>query len=143
MLSGGLVNGSIRVVLGLAAAYGAYEGIPHFSDVRLTATTLVALSGTLTGFIMTALSLLVAAADRPFMENLRMTGHYQRLMRGLLSSALLWVTVIVVALTAHFVKGEIQRVVLATATGLTIVSLTVFLSAGNKFSKVVLELSRK
>lgn len=132
-----------RLLLGVAAGFAAYKGLPAFSDVRLTATTMVALSGTLTGFIMTALSLLVSAADRPFLSNLRLTGHFQVLLRGLIRSAGLWICVIVIAMTGHFVDGKCQILVVSVATGLLFYTLLEFLSAGSKFAKVIIELSRK
>ncbi|QTF93673.1 hypothetical protein, partial [Halomonas sp. BM-2019] len=63
-------------LLSFLAGTLAFYSFDTFDDIRLTATTLVALSGTLTGFILTALSMLVGIADRPFILKLRQTGHY-------------------------------------------------------------------
>ncbi|MCL1476762.1 MULTISPECIES: hypothetical protein [unclassified Marinobacter] len=132
-----------NIVLPAAVGFGAWKGLQFIADPRLTATTMVALSGTLIGFTMTAISLLVSTADRPFIANLRKTGHYNRLVSEILLTATLWLAVAVTALTAHFLTGDWQRLVAAVATGLLTLSFVHFVSAGRKFKIILTKLSAK
>jgi len=135
LLKSATINLVIPVVIGVAA----FKGLAVIQDARLTATTMVALSGTLIGFMMAALSMLVSSADRPFLQNLRRTGHFKKLVKELLTTALLWLAVVVVALAGHFVVGDVQRYVVAIATALLGLSLVHFLLVGRKF-KIVIEI---
>lgn len=135
-----LIRYGLAVLAGLLAYIGF--GVSGFDDIRLTATTLVALSGTLTGFVVAGVSMLVSAADRPFMISLRKTGHYQVLVSDLITSAAMWLAVIAVALGGHFSAGKWQQAILAVATGLMVLSLLQFLKSGYRFSMVLKNLSR-
>lgn len=142
-LLGYLATASTNVALPILVGYGAWVGLQSISDPRLTATTMVALSGTLIGFMMTAISLLVSSADRPFMSNLRKTGHYRRLVSEILLAATLWLAVAVTALSAHFMSGDMQRYVISIAAGLLSLSFVHFVIAGRKFKFVIKNLSQK
>lgn len=139
----GQVGGFASLALAIAIGYGAYHGLDAYADIRITATTLVALAGTLTGFLLTALSLLIGIADRPFIENLRMTGHYRQLIRKIFKAAGLWLCVVAIGLAGHIVAAEVQRIVISLAMGLATLALLYFLSVGSKFSKVVNLLTRR
>ena len=112
------------VIAGLVT-YSSYCGLAGYEDIRLTATTLVALAGTLIGFLLTALSLLIGVADRKFIENLRMTGHYGAL-----------------GLMAHTLSRSLQGLVVPVAMGFAAFALLQFVVVGFRFSLVVKQLSR-
>jgi len=132
-----LKTATINVVIPVVVGVAAFKGLAFIEDARLTATTMVALSGTLIGFMMAALSMLVSAADRPFLQNLRRSGHFKHLIKEILTTALLWLAVVVVALAGHFVVGEYQRYVVAVATALLTLSFVHFLIVGRKFKMVI------
>lgn len=132
-----LKTATINLVIPVAVGAAAFKGLCVIEDARLTATTMVALSGTLIGFMMAALSMLVSAADRPFLQNLRRSGHFKNLIKEILTTALLWLAVVVVALAGHFVVGEYQRYVVAIATALLALSFVHFLIVGRKFKMVI------
>lgn len=130
-----------NLVIPFAVGSAAFKGLCVIEDARLTASTMVALSGTLIGFMMASLSMLVSAADRPFLQNLRRSGHFKGLVREILTTVLLWLAVIVVALAGHFVVGDYQRYVVAIATALLTLSFIHFLIVGRKFKMVIEMLS--
>jgi len=136
------VTALIRLAIGVAAGLSAYMGLLGYEDIRLTATTLVAVSGTLAGFLMTAMSVLISASDRRFMENLKKTGHYEQLFRLLIRSTALWLCVIVVGMAGHFLAGDLQAAVVAVAAGLMMYAMITFAYAGTRFSKVMVQLAR-
>lgn len=131
----------VNLVIPVAVGSAAFKGLCVIEDARLTATTMVALSGTLIGFMMASLSMLVSAADRPFLQNLRRSGHFKGLVREILTTVILWLAVIVVALAGHFVVGDYQRYVVAIATALLTLSFIHFLIVGRKFKMVIEMLS--
>lgn len=127
----------INFLIPMAVGTAAYKGLCVIEDARLTATTMVALSGTLIGFMMASLSMLISAADRPFLQNLRRSGHFKGLVQEILTTAILWIAVVVVALAGHFVVGDYQRYVVAIATALLTLSFIHFLIVGRKFKMVI------
>lgn len=131
--------GTVLIKVGVAFAVGvaAYLGLQGYEDVRLTATTGVALAGTLTGFLLTALSMLVSVADRPFIANLRLTGHYTALVRSIISAAALWLAVAVVGLVGHVTTGVTQQVTIAIELGLASLAFIQFVTVGQRFTLVV------
>ncbi|WP_147408748.1 MULTISPECIES: hypothetical protein [Halomonadaceae] len=131
----------VNLVIPVAVGSAAFKGLCVIEDARLTATTMVALSGTLIGFMMASLSMLVSAADRPFLQNLRRSGHFKGLVREILTTVILWLAVIVVALAGHFVVGDYQRYVVAIATALLTLSFIHFIIVGRKFKMVIEMLS--
>tara|TARA_R110002051_G_C8753561_1_gene500545 strand:+ start:1929 stop:2363 length:435 start_codon:yes stop_codon:yes gene_type:complete len=141
-LLGTLITGLLRVIAVCSAFYFAFIGLQDFGDIRITATTLIALSGTLTGFIMTSLSMLVSTADRPFMINLRQTGHFQNLVNHLLGSAGMWVFVICLSFSVHLTNGSTQQIILSFSMAMMLYSLMYFLSAMHKFRLIIIQLAR-
>ena len=132
---GSLVNAGL-------VTYSSYCGLAGYEDIRLTATTLVALAGTLIGFLLTALSLLIGVADRKFIENLRMTGHYGALVRQMLRTAAVWLCVAALGLMAHTLSRSLQGLVVPVAMGFAAFALLQFVVVGFRFSLVVKQLSR-
>ena len=142
-LVGPVIASLIKVVVAVVAGYVAYLGIAQTADVRITGTSLMAVSGTLTGFIMTAMSMLVSASNRDFMKKLRKTGHFSELIKELVNSAAWWIAVIVCALSSHLLAGEYAKYAVAVAVGLFAASLITFVLAGKKFLTVVDFLGRE
>lgn len=130
------------LLLAAAAGIGAYMGLCQYDDIRLTATTVVALAGTLTGFLLTALSVLVSNAERPAAHNMRLTGHYPALIQQIFHTVLLWLSVIVVGLAGHVSTGNLQLVLVALSLALTVLSLIKLVVVGRRFSMVVGYLSK-
>ena len=115
--------------------------LPLLEDTLTTATTLIALPGTLTGFLMTAISLLVASADKPFIVNLRKTGHFETMIVNLTNSAASWVLVICIALSCHVIINH--ETILAIAISMMYYSLIYFAMTMNRFKLVIHELSKQ
>jgi hypothetical protein len=142
-LLGSLIIGSLRIFSVSAVFLLTFIGLQEFVDIRITATTLIALSGTLTGFIMTALSMLVSTADRPFMVNLRETGHFQNLVNHLLGSACMWVLVIFLSFSVHLTHEYYQQVMLSFSMAMMFYSLMYFLNAVHKFRLIIIQLASR
>lgn len=137
MCSGSQASALLKVLLAVVVGALAAAGLSGVEDVRITATTLVALAGTLTGFMFTTLSILIGIADRKFIQRLRLTGHYHVLVSGLLSTAALWMVVIVVGLLAHVVPRSAQGAAVPIAMAFVSLALIQSVVAGYRFSRVV------
>lgn len=134
---GALATACASAALAAGVALGAWEGLAAYRAVRITASGVITVAAVLLGFQLTALSMLIAVADRRFIRNLRMTGHYERLVRELLMSAGVWLAVIAAGLMSYVLMGEAQRALLALAFGLAAFGLLAFVRAGRKFALVV------
>lgn len=141
-LSGNRATELTKWLLSLLAGTLAFYSFDTFDDIRLTATTLVALSGTLTGFILTALSMLVGIADRPFILKLRQTGHYSFLVKGAFTSAALWLVVVVFGVLGHLTTDQTQQIILSIAVLSMVHALWFFVGLGIKFRRVLVRLAR-
>lgn len=125
------------VLLSALVAYSSYCGLAGYEDIRLTATTLVALAGTLVGFTLTALSLLIGISDRAFIQNLRQTGHFANLVRQLFRAAGLWLAVAALGLIAHTQDRELQGLIVPLAMGFATLAFLQFLVVARRFAVVM------
>lgn len=125
------------MVAALVVASIAYSSLGVYEDLRLTATTLVALGGTLIGFMLASLSLLIGVSDRDFMRNLRRTGHLPRLVDSIFHVAGLWLAVIVSGLAAHLAAGHWQRILVALSMGLTVIAFAYLIRLGRRYFLVI------
>jgi len=122
--------------------YYSYVGVADVSDVRITGASLMAVAGTLTGFVMTAMSMLVSASDKDFIKKLRMTGHFEELMKQLITSAAWWLVVIACGLASHLLVGDYSKYAVSFAVGIFAASMITFILAGKNFLMVVKYLGR-
>ncbi|WP_018649540.1 MULTISPECIES: hypothetical protein [unclassified Thioalkalivibrio] len=129
------------MAVALTVAFVSYDSFGAYEDLRLTATTLSTIGATLTGFLLTALSLLIGVSNRTFIQNLRITGHFQVLVKGMFQLAGAWIVVIVVGLLGHATQGDPQRFWVAAGFGLTVIALALLLHVGRRFYQVILGLS--
>ena len=134
-----LIKGLSRVFLIVAVCIFSYIQLLQIGDARITATTIITLAGTLTGFLMTSLSIMVSSADKPFIKALRKTGHFQSLLSDFMLSAGAWVVIILLGLLFHLVPGATE--VLAISIALFVYSLMFFLRTMLRFREVLLQLA--
>jgi len=129
----------LRAVVVSSVFWYSALALPGLDDKLSAAASLITLSGILIGFLMTAISLLISSADKLFIVSLRKTGHFQRLVKDLVNSAIFWVAVIFLSLLCHLVKDF--DLVLSAALSAMVYSLIYFVSAMNELKVVINTLS--
>ena len=93
--------------------------VPDWDTATLSRrlATLASLSGTLLGFTVTSMSITMAISDRPFVVNLRKTGHYKNLVDHLFHTAGILLIAMVLALVGLFITDEWRYICPALAPG--------------------------
>lgn len=115
---------SFSLALGIVMGAGAWFIAPEVEVLRTFLGVLAGVAVTLLGFLVAALSILVAVMDRRLIVNLRKTGHYDQLLFDIMYSALAFLATLILALAAILAPDAW----VATAAALTITSLVYSLS---------------
>lgn len=102
-------------------------------DLRETAGTLAAVSVTLLGFLIAALTILTTLLDRRLVVNMRKTGHFQQLTSDIYWTAASYFAATVLAVATTFVVDGYVLSVLALSTGLAVYATGNFVTAGRRF----------
>jgi protein-S-isoprenylcysteine O-methyltransferase Ste14 len=120
-----------------------WKVVPSLKDERMIAvlSALAAASGTLLGFLITALTLLAAVMDRTLVANMRRTGHYQRLIRGTFLSCVVLLTTLVASVTSMFISSHPLHIAFSIAVGLAILAVMQLLESGTRFARIFTLLS--
>lgn len=116
--------------------------VPDWDTATLSRrlATLASLSGTLLGFTVTSMSITMAISDRPFVVNLRKTGHYKNLVDHLFHTAGILLIAMVLALVGLFITDEWRYIFPGLAVGVFVLAVLSFLSVGRKFKMVITRL---
>jgi len=135
-VAGGCVN--LLLALGTGVLFCVY-GPSEFERIQAIASTLATLAGTLFGLILTAASLLLSGMGKRLIANMRITGHFQRLVWALIMASACWLFSMFACLAVLFVQSNNSRTFLSLAISLSVLSLlaTIF-SAGKKMALVLL-----
>jgi hypothetical protein len=125
------------LALGIAMGAGAWFIAPEDEILRTFLGVLAGVAVTLLGFLVAALSILVAVLDRRLIINLRKTGHYDRLLVELMHSALAFLATLVLALAAILAPNAWLVTAAAISVVSLVYSLAVMVRAGIKFTVVI------
>jgi len=128
---------SLLLALGvgiLSYVYGPVE----FERIQAIASTLATLAGTLFGLILTAASLLLSGMGKRLIANMRITGHFQYLVRALITAAVFWLCSMFACLIVLFVQLDNSRAFLSLAISLSMLSLLSTILVGIKMAYVLL-----
>ncbi|ENO0459396.1 hypothetical protein ACAK56_003423 [Salmonella enterica] len=100
-------------------------------------TTMAGLAGTLLGFLITAVALLTAVMDRTLLTNMRKTGHYQRLMKGIFQTSGLFLMQIILLVICLFLSGKVLYYVFCFTIFVAALSLYGLFQNGVRFYNVI------
>jgi hypothetical protein len=145
MGSAGWSRRALPVVLLVAspvAAFYAHEALAPRShaDVLSICGTLASIAGTLLGFVIAALSILTAVMDRKLVVNLRLTGHFERMLKGLYLAAVLFMVVLSAALVSLFLPEVYARIGGAISAVAQANGLVALAASGRQFYLTVVHL---
>lgn len=136
-------EGVFQVILLGSVAYLADQALWGLDEPRLlgVATTLSGLSGTLLGFLVAALSVLVAVSDKPLIRNMRKTGHFTVLLKNLFGAAVAFLLTLIFAGASLFLELPLLHFATIITTVLLVNALYFFVIAGRRFYKVMMFVS--
>lgn len=103
------------------------------SDIKTVAGTMAGVTTTLLGFVIAALSILVAVSDKPLLSNMRKSGHYQALLRRMFwTSAALSLSAASAVLALFMTQSDAARALVLAAAAFG-GACVVFASSARKF----------
>lgn len=102
-------------------------------NATIIARTMTVLSGTLLGFLITSLSILLAISDRKFIQSIRKSGHINNLVNQVFLVALILILSIAMSI---FSLISTYNALTPITVGLTIFALVVFCRIGYKYKQI-------
>lgn len=129
----------IRLLLATGGGISAWHMISAMEknaihDIAISFSTT---AGTLLGFTITALSILVAVSDRRLVSNLIATGHYNRLWRELYFTSIGYLIALCLSIVCLFLRAENLDIGVSFAAAAMTFSTILLISAGHKFYLVM------
>lgn len=106
-------------------------------DMRSVAGTFASIAGTLLGFVIAALSILVAVVNRSLVVRLKKTGHYDSLLSELYYTAGLLLLTTVSSMITIFLQSGWMIHWMAASTAFMTAAVMCFVESGRKFSLVM------
>lgn len=133
----------LRVPISLLASWVLWHyGLPmEPADLKGIAGVLAGVSGTLLGFLITAVALLTSVMDRKLVANMRITGHYQRLVKETFYTCIMLLCVLVVSIVSMFLDACSMQVAFALLAFFSVLSFIYMVESGRRFSTVFTILS--
>ncbi|MGB6145406.1 MAG: hypothetical protein WBG33_14025 [Rhodanobacter sp.] len=109
------------------------------NDARLSSVLglIAGFTGTLLGFLITAVALLTAVMDRHLVENMRRTGHYQRLVSETFATCIGFFVSSLVCMYAMLFDGDVLFYLFAEIVFMVVLSCILTIEAGRRFLSVV------
>lgn len=128
----------LKTTIALAVAWLFYYKSSIDADrIRAACSVIASVSVTLLGFLITAVAIITALAQETLISNMKKTGHYQTMIRGIFSTCLLLLITLITSIVTLTLADE---QVLKGGTVVTFsVSLSIMytLTSGYRFSNVV------
>lgn len=107
---------------------------PHLSAV---ASTLASVSGTVFGFLLTALAILVALPDSTLLSNLKANGGYKHLVKRVHEACVALFVVLLSSVMAVFLDDGLAQNLVAAAVFFSVWAIIASIDAGMKFARIV------
>ncbi len=126
---------------GITFLFYGYCTMPTESQLYEIAKVLAGVSGTLLGFLITAITLLTAVMDRQLVANMRRTGHYQRLLKETFYTCAFLLILLVNSIFMLFIKGDFLNYSAYGLVFFSIFSLWHVIKAGYRFCNIFIVMS--
>ncbi|MEW8659046.1 MAG: hypothetical protein AB2603_12030 [Candidatus Thiodiazotropha endolucinida] len=110
------------------------KSVEHLTNI---ATTFAAVSATLMGFLIAALSILTALTDRQLVQNMKKTGHYDELLRLIYWTTAILLAVLTLSLVALFIDGKLLISLVVISAALMGLSTWMLVKSGHRLSMVL------
>lgn len=133
-----------KIVLSFAAAWLFHRQDFVFTtgDVNTLATAVASSSGTILGFLITAIALLASVMDRALLKNLRATGGYKALISGSFICAALHLALLALSLSLLLPWANDKAVLLLCTVFVGTLCATYLATTGMGFYRVIISISR-
>jgi len=105
--------------------------------IRASFSVFATVSATLAGFFVTALSILFAIQDKPFIKKLRESGHFHVLLLYIYWALSCYVATLIASLVAIFIPDGHVKIAIALIAGLQATGLAFSLLAAKPLLRVI------
>lgn len=121
----------------------SYYYLPENKDFSSQLSAIASVCATLLGFIVAAVTIIIAIDQRRLIQKMKEYGHYDVLLRSMLIAGLLMLLTTLIAFVASFTGGKIHHgMVIATIIS-TAQAFTAFVIATDRLWKVMKVLSKE
>ncbi|MBF0179626.1 MAG: hypothetical protein HQM03_06320 [Magnetococcales bacterium] len=110
-----------------------YWGTPHVDPVRVRslALSMMTLSGTMMGFLMTTLSIMNSISETVIMKRLLQTTHLAtQVFSGIVLSIIMFLMVLISAKSFIFVPDPLAPSIISYLVGMFVMALYIFVNSG-------------
>lgn len=133
-----VAGSAAKALLGGAASIQFWvTGAATSPQLSSVASTLASVSGTVFGFLLTALALLIALPDSTLLENLKITGKYKVLVTGVHEACVSLFVVLLTSVAAVFLDDGLAQVLVTAAVFFAVWATAASLVAGVRFAKII------
>ncbi|WP_301585070.1 hypothetical protein [Halomonas alkaliantarctica] len=129
---------ALKLAILVISIYGTYQSplADPSRGVSSAASVLASTSATLLGFVIAASAAIITVTDKPFLANLRKTGHINKLWDVMTQSAFWIGASFLLALISFFVPHGPSLTLTGTSLGCIIVGCVNFADASKKLLKI-------
>lgn len=133
-----------KVALSFAAAWSFHRQGFVFtsSDMTALATAVASSSGTILGFLITAIALLASVMDRTLLKNLRATGGYKALISGSFVCAALHLVLLALSLSLLLPWTNDKELLLLSTVFIGTLCAVYLATTGMGFYRVIISISK-
>lgn len=135
-------SSKFSVALAATWMFHSYNFVFSASDINTVAGAIASSSGTILGFLITAIALMASVMDRDLLKNLRATGGYRKLIVGGFVCAALHLTLLALSLSLllPWANGKDQLLLMTVFTGA--LAAVYLATTGLSFYRVIISISK-
>ncbi|UXZ43575.1 hypothetical protein [Pseudomonas soli] len=113
------------------------------NDLSTLANAIASSSGTILGFLITAIALMASVMDRDLLKNLRSTGGYKVLISGSFICAALFLLLLTLSLSLLLPWNSHKDILLLGTVFVAVLAASSLLSTGFGLYRVIISISKK
>jgi len=132
-------TGFVNAAVSLAVLAAMLIRLPSVIPNQLVgiATILAEVTTGLMGFMIAAMAILLTLGDSSFIQNLRKTGHFKVLLRGMLHATLSCFVALVIMIVCLLAPATYLALGLAIGVSVLALGLLFILQAGGRFAAIL------
>lgn len=131
--------GALSWITSSVAVWWGLSQWPHLDEALLRglAGGYASTAGTMLGFVLAMITVLISMSDRRLIRNMARTGHYLRLLRGMYGCAIYFGAALAVSLPLLVLSGTPLRIGSAICSGLIVSSAVQLFRSGLKLWQIL------
>lgn len=135
----------VKIAIASFATWKFHKYEFNLKDIELStlANAVASSSGTILGFLITAIALMASVMDRDLLKNLRSTGGYKVLISGSFVCAALFLLLLILSLSLLLPWNSHKDALLLGAVFVAVLAASNLLTTGFGLYRVIMSISKK